>query len=267
MKRLILIRFCVLVLSIIITACSPATTNLGTHKLGASLGQESHAEDHDDEEQPILTVQELAPEIETSTVDLLPTMPIITEEHQGFTYRPGQVVTILAEGFDEGDTLVATLIHESQGQVDTFSVSPVSSRGNIPIYLPVEIDEADQYSDGEYTLIVSGSDRTRKSYTFSLDYLNPAEPAPFDGCGVYPEPVLDSIVFVWCTGYTRTDAPLNLRGLVNGEELFSDNVETIYSDGVALYVLDIFKTDPAGEWTLEFGQDELTFDVKGDNDE
>jgi len=221
----------------------------------------------DDEEQPTLPAQMVTPNIDTSPRDPVSTMPIITEAHQGFTYRPGQVVTVLAEGFDEGDTLVTTLIHEDQGQIDTFSVSPVSHRGNIPIYLPVEIEEADKYPDGEYTLFVTGCDRTRKSYTFSLDYLHPAEPALFEGCGIYPEPLLDSIVYVWCTGYARADAPIDIRGFVNGEEHFTDTVETIYSDGVALYVLDIFKSDPAGEWTLEIGQDELNIDVKGENNE
>ena len=113
-------------------------------------------------------------------------------------------------------------------------------------------------------LVVLGSDRTRKSYTFNLDFLNPAEPASFEGCGVYPEPVLGSIVFIWCTGYEQSATPLEIRGVVNGEELFSDVVDTIYSDGVALYVLDIFDDDPAGEWTLAIGQDELTMDVQGE---
>jgi len=194
-------------------------------------------------------------------------MPIITETHQGFTYRPGQVVAVLAEGVEEGDTLAVTLVHEDQGQIDTFSVSPVSARGNIPIYLPVEIDEAGIYPDGKYTFRVSGSDGTRKAYAFALDFLNPAETAPFEGCGVYPEPVLDSIVFVWCTGYAPSAAPLDIRGVVNGEELFSDIVETIYSDGVALYILDIFDDDPTGEWTLEIGQAKLTFDVPGETHE
>jgi hypothetical protein len=265
MKRVILVP--ILVLSIWITACSPVTTTLGTHTLGASLEQVTIADAPSDEEQSTISAQDVTPEIDASPVNPLPTMPIITDEHQRFTYRPGQVITVLAEGFDEGDTLVVTLIHKDQGQIDTFSVSPVSPRGNIPIYLPVELEEADKYPDGEYTLVVSGSDRTRKSYTFTLDYLNPAEPAPFEGYGVYPEPVLDSIVFVWCTGYARSDAPFDIRGIVNGEELFTDVVETIYSDGVALYVLDIFKTDPEGEWSLEFGQDELTIDVKGENHE
>ena len=265
MKRVILVP--ILVLSIWITACSPVTTTLGTHTLGASLEQVTIADAPGDEEQSTISAQEVTPDIDASMVDPLPAMPIITEAHQGFTYWPGQVVTVLAEGFDEGDTLVVTLIHKDQGQIDTFSVSPVSPRGNIPIYLPVELKDADKYPDCEYTLVVSGSDRIRKSYTFTLDYLNPAKPAPFEGCGVYPEPVLDSIVFVWCTGYTGSDAPLDIRGIFNGEELFTDTVETIYSDGVALYVLDIFKTDPEGEWSLEFGQDELTIDVKGENHE
>jgi hypothetical protein len=265
MKREILAP--ILVLSIWITACSPITTNLGTHKLGASIEHETIDVDQHDKKQPTFTILEATSEEDVSPIDPLPTMPIITETHQGFTYRPGQVVTVLGEGFDEGDTLVVTLIHETQGQINTFSVSPISSLGNIPVYLPVEIAEANRYPDGEYTLIVSGSDRTQKSYTFSLDYLNPAETAPFDGCGVYPEPVLESIVFVWCTGYTPSAAPLDIRGVVNGEELFTDLVDTIYSDGVALYVLDIFDDDPAGEWTLEFGQDELTIDVKGENHE
>jgi len=191
-------------------------------------------------------------------------MPIITETHQGFIYRPGQMVTVLAEGFEEGDTLAVTLVHEDQGQIDTHFVSPVGPRGNIPIYFPVEIDEAGTYPDGKYALRVSGSDGTRKIYTFSLDYLNPAETAPFEGCSVYPDPVLDSIVFVWCTGYELSMAPLDIRGLVNGEELFSDVVDTIYNDGVALYVLDIFADDPGGEWTLEIGQNKFTFDVSGE---
>ena len=267
MKRVILIRVCVLVLSIWITACSPITTNLGTHTLGASIEYETIDVDQNVDKQPTFTILEATSEEGASPIDLLPTMPIITETHQGFTYRPGQVVTVLVEGFDEGDTLVVTLIHETQGQINTFSVSPVSSLGNIPIYLPVEIVEANRYPDGEYTLVVSGSDRARKSFTFSLDFLNPAEPAPYESCGVYPEPALESIVFVWCTGYARSDAPLDLRGFVNGEELFTDSVETIYSDGVALYVLDIFNTDPTGEWTLEIGQDKLTIDVKGENHE
>ena len=194
-------------------------------------------------------------------------MPIITEMHQGFTYRPGQVVAVLAEGFEEGDTLAVTLVHEDQGQIDTHFVSPVSSHGNIPIYLPVEIEEAEIYADGQYTFRVSGSDGTQKTYSFSLDFLNPADTAPFEGCGVYPQPVLDSIVFVWCTGYEPSAALVDIRGMVNGEELFSDVVDTIYSDGVALYVLDIFPDDPVGEWTLVIDQDELTIDVKGENHE
>jgi len=212
--------------------------------------------------------QEKEPALEQH-VEPLPTMPIITETHQGFTYRPGQVVAVLAEGFEEGDTLAVTLVHEDQGQIDTHFVSPVSPRGNIPIYLPVEIDEADIYPDGKYTFRVSGSDGTRKTYTFSLDFLNPADMnmAPFKGCGVYPKPVLNSIVFVWCTGHNPSAAPLDMRGVVNGEKLFTDFVDTIYSDGVALYVLDIFDDDPAGEWTLEIGQDELTFDVQGETHE
>ena len=194
-------------------------------------------------------------------------MPIITETHDGFTYHPGQIVIVLAEGFEPGDTLAVTLAHEEQGQIDTFSVSPVSPRGNIPIYLPVEIEDADKYPDGAYTFRVSDSDGIQKEHTFSLDYLTLTEPAPFEGCGVYPEPVLDSIVFVWCSGYETSEAPLDLRGVVNGEELFTDVVETIYSDGVALYVLDIFADDPAGEWTLEMGQDSFTFDVTGESHE
>lgn len=200
-------------------------------------------------------------------IESIPTMPIIAEAHQGFTYRPGQVVTVLAEGFEEGDTLAVTLVHAEQGQIDTHFVSPVSQRGNIPIFLPLEIGEAGTYPDGAYTLRVSGSDGTRKTYTFSLDFLNPAHTAPFGGCGVYPQPVLDSVVFVWCTGYTPSAAPLDIRGVVNGEELFSDVVNTLYSDGVALYVLDIFDDDPTGEWTLEMGQDVFTINVTGGNHE
>jgi len=296
MKRCFLVP--ILILALGIAACSPVTETLENHTLGATVEQaitivdakaelDADTESETDSEElspgedielslpeitPIVSAQNTVPEQKQDTipkqhVEPTPTMPIITEMHQGYTYRPGQVIAVLAEGFEEGDTLVISLIHEDQGQIDTFSVSPVSPRGNIPIYLPVEIEEAGTYPDGEYTFRVSGSDGKRKTYTFFLDYLNPAETAPFEGCGVYPEPVLDSIVFVWCTGYDLSAAPLEIRGEVNGEELFTDVVETIYSDGVTLYVLDIFDDDPAGEWTLEIGQDELTFEVSGDDHE
>lgn len=279
MKRYFLIPILILIVGI--TACSPVTETLENHTLGATVEQaitttEVEAETKiDADAEPLMTpAQEATPATTTELdnvseqqVERLPTMPIITETHQGFTYRPGQVVAVLAEGFEEGDTLAVILVHETQGQVDTFSVSPVSSRRNIPIYLPVEIDEAGTYPDGEYTFRVSGSNGTKETYTFSLNYLNPAEMAPFNGCGVYPEPVLGSIVFSWCTGHTPSAAPLDIRGLVNGEELFTDVVDTIYSDGVALYILDIFDDDPTGEWTLEIGQDELKFDVIGETHE
>jgi len=207
------------------------------------------------------------PEEADGTNALIPAMPIITETHQGFTYRPGQLVAVLAEGFKAGDTLAVSLVHENQGQMGTFEVPLVSPRGNTPIYLPVEIDAAGIYPDGKYTFQVSGSDGTQKAYTFWLDFLHPAEPAPFDGCGVYPEPVLDSIVFVWCTGYSSSTVPLAIRGLVDGEELFTDVLDTVYSDGVALYVLDIFEDDPTEEWTLEIGQDVLTMNIPGGRNE
>jgi len=299
MKRFILVRVGVLVLILGITACSPVEQIQEEHSLGDTLGQtattvkakadaEELSPSGEDaavsltESSPSVTVseqatalrqaQDSAPEQEQHTtleqqVEPIQTMPIITKSHQGFTYRPGQVVTVLAEGFEANDTLAVTLIHEEQGQINTHFVSPVSSRGNIPIYLPVEIDEAGIYPDGVYTLRVSGSDGTRKTYAFSLDFLNPADTAPFEGCGVYPEPMLDSIVFIWCTGYTPSAASLGIRGVVNGKELFTDVVDTIYSDGVALYVLDIFDDDPAGEWTLEIGQDLLTLYVQGETHE
>ena len=296
MKRYFLIRVRVLILFVGITACSPVEQIQEEHSLGMALGQstttvdanadaeaKADAEELSPDEDVELSLPEISPTVTASAqenvpeqeqdtasephVEPLPTMPIITETHQGYTYKPGQVVAVLAEGFKEGDTLAVTLVHEDQGQIDTHFVSPVSSSGKIPIYLPVEIEEAGIYPDGKYTFRVSGSDGTRKSYVFSLDYLHPADTAPFDGCGMYPEPVLDSIVFVWCTGYTPSAAPLGIRGVVNEEELFSDVVDTIYSDGVALYVLDIFDDDPAGEWTLTIGQDELTFDVPGETHE
>jgi len=280
-------RVAILVLIVRITACSPVAKNPDGHTLGESATTtNTDAEELSPsgeevalslpEDSPTVSMQEVAPEQEISRLASaqdgvpeqdIPNMPIITEMHQGFTYRPGQVVAVLAEGFEEGDTLAVTLVHEDQGQIDTHFVSPVSARGNIPIYLPVEMDEADMYPDGKYTFRVSGSDGTQKTYTFSLDFLNPAATASFEGCGVYPEPMLDSIVFIWCTGYTPSAASLGIRGVVNGEELFTDVVDTIYSDGVALYVLDIFDDDPAGEWMLAIGQDKLRFDVQGETHE
>ena len=50
-----------------------------------------------EETEPITPETDVA---EESTNAPTPTMPFITEEHQGFTYGPGQRVTVIVEGFD-----------------------------------------------------------------------------------------------------------------------------------------------------------------------
>jgi hypothetical protein len=201
--------------------------------------------------------------VEENSDDPTPTMPFITEEHQGFTYGPGQRVVVIAEGFEPGGAVAVTLFHQEQGQLDAFSIDPIDNRGKTPIYHTVD----GSYPDGTFHYHISGSNGVEKTYTFALDHSQVVESVPFEGCGVYPEPVLGSTVIAWCTGFTPEDEPVVVRGLVDGEELFSDDDTLIWGDGVVTYLLDIFEDDPAGEWTLEMGEKEtFTFDIGATHD-
>jgi len=192
-----------------------------------------------------------------------PIMPVITTMHQGFVYGPGQRVTVIAEGFDPGDTLAVTLFHEEQGQLDAFAIENIDRRGKAPIYHTID----GSYPDGDFYYHVSGSNGVEKSYTFALDHSHVVESVPFEGCGIYPEPVLGSTVLIWCTGFTPEDEPVVIRGLVDGEELFSDDDTLVWGDGVVTYLLDIFEDDPAGEWTLQMGEEQtFTFDIGANHD-
>ena len=157
-----------------------------------------------------------------------------------------------------------TLFHEEQGQLDAFAIENIDQRGKAPIYHTVD----GSYPDGDFYYHVSGSNGVEKTYSFALDHSQVVDSVPFEGCGVYPEPALGSTVIAWCTGFTPDDEPVVVRGLVDGEELFSDDDTLVWGDGVVTYLLDIFEEDPAGEWTLEFGDKAtFTFELGADHDE
>lgn len=199
---------------------------------------------------------------ETPTVTpITARMPLITEDHQGFVYHPGQLVTVIAEGFSPDDVLLVSIAHEEKGVLQNYTVSPVNPYGYMPIFFPVNEDEAAYYPDGNYTMRVKGTDGTVKEYTFALDFLHLPEPADF-GCGIYPQPALGGDAIAWCTGFEPFSDPPPVRAVVNGEELFSDVADFVYGDGVALYSMAFFDDDPPGEWTFEFGNQSFVFTVE-----
>ena len=192
-----------------------------------------------------------------------PSMPFITEDHQGFPYGPGQRVIVIVEGFEPHSAITVSLHHEEQGLLDTYTIDPIDNRGKVPLYHTVD----GSYPNGKFIYHVKGSEGTEKTYTFFLDHSSVVDSVPYNGCGVYPEPELGSTVIAWCTGYPPTDKPVEVRGVVEGEELFTDDDTMLWSDGVITYLLDIFEDDPAGEWTLEMGEKEtFTFDIGATHD-
>ncbi|MEA3350159.1 MAG: hypothetical protein U9Q82_06035, partial [Chloroflexota bacterium] len=199
--------------------------------------------------------RQLPTETATSTQQMsIPIMPFITGDHQGFTYGPGQQVTVIVEGFEPGVALSVELKHEEYGLIDVFTKT-ADERGKIPIYHTID----GSYPDGDFTYHVTSSNGLEKEYKFSLDHSHVVESVPFEGCGIYPEPALGSVSIVWCTGYALVDAPIEVSGSVNGNELFHGDDETaVWDDTVVTYVLGFAEEDPVGEWSLEIG-DRKTF--------
>ena len=270
MKKIFPILLTLTTLALLVAACSGAPAS----PPATDVADEAHLDEPTQEEQLQTTQEEQlqATQVETavaqdtvtakeaterspeSATDPKPIMPFITEDHQGFTYGPGQRVIVIVEGFAPGDTLDVTLFHQEQGQLDAFAIENIDQRGKAPIYHTVD----GSYPDGDFYYHVSGSNGVEKTYSFALDHSQVVDSVPFEGCGVYPEPALGSTVIAWCTGFIPEDEPVVVRGLVNGEELFRDDDTLVWDDSVATYLLAIFEDDPAGEWALEFG-DKATF--------
>lgn len=186
-------------------------------------------------------------------------IPVITEAHQGLTYGTDQLVIVFVEGFQPGEMLSISAMHETEGIVKSDSTN-ANERGEAIIYHYVQhrpIDEG-AYPEGAITFRVRSSTGTVKTYAFNIDYAYAPQPAQ-TGCGTYPpSPIQLGGTFVaWCSGFAKDDyRETNYQTQYSisnaGDILLSDNAD-VMADGLVIVSLSTESSDPAGNWDITIG--------------
>ena len=186
-------------------------------------------------------------------------IPIITETHQGNTYGPDQQVIVFVEGFQPGEVLSVSAMHERDGIVKS-ATTETNERGEAVIYHYVQHNPTDEgaYPYGEITFRVRSSTGLIQTYTFHIDYAKFSQPAQI-GCGTYPpSPIQIGSAFVaWCSGFDKDDyLETNYQteySISNaGDILLLDNAD-VMADGLVLVSLSTESNDPAGDWIIVIG--------------
>jgi hypothetical protein len=200
-----------------------------------------------------------AAEVDDGTTDgsqNTPTMPVLTESHQGFVYGPGQMVIVFAERFEAGERLSVSAMHESEGMVKS-AQAEANVFGQLIIYHWVqESPEAEgAYPPGKIVFWVTGDSGIVKEYAFSLDYGLSPQSSAFSGCGAYPpEPVLGGSFVAWCTGLAPTESYQTDFAIQSGGEIILEGDQAdLTADGVGLLLFSSEVSDPLGTWTITIG--------------
>jgi hypothetical protein len=188
--------------------------------------------------------------------------PLLTEDHQGFTYAPGQLVIIFAEGFKSNEQLSVSAMHESEGMVKS-AQAEANSLGQLMIYhwVQASADAEGAYPAGAITFWVTGESGIVKNYAFSLDYNSAPQAAASSGCGAYPpEPVLGGSFVAWCAGLTPDQTyQTNFSIQSNGNTLLEGEDARLAADGVGYLTLSTDPIDPVGVWEITIG--DQSFDI------
>jgi hypothetical protein len=189
-------------------------------------------------------------------------MLVLTEDHQGITYAPGQLVVVFAEGFKSNEQLSVSAMHESEGMVKS-AQAEANSLGQLMIYHWVQASAGAEgaYPAGAITFWVTGESGIVKEYAFSLDYNSAPQSPSFSGCGAYPpEPVLGGSFVAWCAGLAPDQTyQTNYSIQSNGNTLLEGEDAWLAVDGVGFLTLSTDPGDPVGAWEITIG--DQSFDI------
>ena len=193
--------------------------------------------------------------------------PVITEDWQGLTYGPDQVVLVFAEGFQPNETVSVNAMHATEGIVKSASAS-ANGNGEIIIYHYVQHSAGDSeaYPAGEITFRLRTSTGSVKTYTFHIDYDHAPALTPA-GCGSYPAPVQRGGTFViWCGGFVKedyagTNYQLGYSIAYAGNTLLNAQADVL-ADGLVMDWLTTEPGDPAGMWDITIGDQSFQVQVQ-----
>ena len=217
-----------------------------------------------DEGQPI-TQDTPVPSSANTTTRTQP--PVITETNQGLTYGPDQVVLVFAEGFQPGETVSVSAMHETEGIVKSASAS-ANGNGEIIIYHYVQhsAGDSDAYPAGEITFRLRTSTGAVKTYAIQIDYDHAPALTPA-GCGSYPAPVQRGGTFViWCGGFVKEDYAganyqLGYSIAYAGNTLLNAQADVL-ADGLVMDWLTTEPGDPVGVWDITMGDQSFQIQVQ-----
>ena len=133
----------------------------------------------------------IVPPVETETLTPPPPtwggpLPILTGENQDLTFGHGQLVVAFGEGFQPGETVAISLIHDTQGVLSN-TTAQADSLGYVLAVkrLKQSASDKDALPAGRLVYQFAGAARTMK-YGFYVDYDLPPGVTP-KGCGFYPQ--------------------------------------------------------------------------------
>ena len=183
-------------------------------------------------------------------------IPIITETHQGSTYGPDQQVIVFVEGFQPGEVLSVSAMHERDGIVKS-ATTETNEHGEAIIYHYVQHKPSDKgaYPHGEITFRVRSSTGLIQTYTFNIDYAYISQSAQI-GCGTYPpSPIQLGGTFVtWCGGFEKDDyLETNYQteySISNAGDILLLDSADVMADGLVIVSLSTESSDPAGDWNI-----------------
>ena len=196
-----------------------------------------------------------------------PQIPVITETNQSRTYGPDQQVIVFVEGFQPGEALAVSAVHETEGTVKSGSTE-ANGRGEAVIYHFVQHSPDDEgaYPQGKISFRVRGSTGEVKLYTFNIDYTLIPQTAEI-GCGTYPSsPIhLGGAFVAWCGGFDKADyQDTNYQAeysiSLSGSVLLTAQAD-VMADGISFLILDTEPGDPPGVWDIVLGDQSFQIEI------
>jgi hypothetical protein len=183
-------------------------------------------------------------------------VPILTKDHQGLTFGPGQLVFVYAEGLGKDQKVSITLSHAEQGQLaQAETTSDFTGHASVKHLVRKSAEAEGARPAGDLTFTLSTGD-VSESLTFTIDYQKVFEkPKPAVGISATRVQSGTAVAF-WCSGFeegaTITPAlTVNGQAATNPADLFELNPAG--SDGVVIGLLTVFEQDPKGIWTIQSG--------------
>jgi len=269
LKRTPIILFLLLVFSILLAACQADAPLSGIAPTASASGSAGRPISHPTQSITLLTP--LASASQTPVFTEIPqtsatepvtatqsaslswnlSLPVVTRANQDVTFGAGQIVTVLGEGYQPGETAVVSLIHDVQGVLFNKTVQ-ADALGYVLVVkrLTKSAEEVNALPAGHLVYQISGAAQSHQ-YGFFVDYALQDFPAS-KGCGFYPEiAAFNGYQVFFCGGLTPKQA-YQLTSRLG--EATDQVVNTADAFGLVVFPLrQSSKTLAPGTWTVTLG--------------